>query len=353
MLMKECIKLAEQGSGHVSPNPLVGAILLDKDNNIISKSYHKQYGENHAERNALIDISNDISTNGTLIVNLEPCVHYGKTPPCVDLIIEKKIKKVVIGMRDVNPIVSGNGINKLREAGIEVIEGILENECLKLNEIFIKNMKEHKTFVAIKTATTIDGKIATHTGDSKWITSDAARNFSKTLRDKYDAILTTSATILADNPRMVHRNKIILDSDLKIDYVNSEIFKTGLCYIFYNKNINPQKLEFVKTSIRTNSNIIFIPTNIKDKIINLEDLLKKIYELGIMSVFVEAGGRFNGSILKYADKIYHFIAPKIIGDNNALSCFNYRVVDTIKDVENLNIQETEIIGSDILITYTR
>ena len=173
--MKKCIELAKNGEGQTSPNPMVGCVVLDKNENEISTGYHHKYGDNHAERDALLKLHNGEEKGGTLIVNLEPCSHHGKTPPCADLIIERGLKKVVIGMQDVNPIVAGNGINKLQKAGIEVISGIMEEECKKLNEIFIKNMTQNKCFIAIKTATTLDGKIATSNGSSKWITSSAAR----------------------------------------------------------------------------------------------------------------------------------------------------------------------------------
>ncbi len=184
--MKKCIQLAKQGEGNVSPNPLVGCVVLDKFGNEISTGYHARYGENHAERDALLKLKNGEENDGTLIVNLEPCSHFGKTPPCTNLIIERGIKKVVIGMRDVNPKV--DGITKLKAAGIEVIEGILENECKTLNEIFIKNQTQNKPFIAIKTATTLDGKIATSNGSSKWITSEKAREEVKKIRNRYDAI---------------------------------------------------------------------------------------------------------------------------------------------------------------------
>ena len=219
--MKKCISLAKKGNGKTAPNPMVGCIVLDKNDNIISTGYHHKYGENHAERDALLKLKNGEEKDGTLIVNLEPCSHFGKTPPCADLIIEKGIKKVVYGMLDPNPLVSGRGLEKLKTAGIEVIGPVLEDECKKLNEVFIKNQTKKQTFVAIKTATTIDGKISTHCGDSKWITSDSARTEVRKLRKKYDAILTSSATILTDNPTMEHKKKIILDRENKTD---------GLCF---------------------------------------------------------------------------------------------------------------------------
>ncbi len=352
-LMKKCIKLATKGMGSVSPNPLVGCIVLNKDGLIISKGFHKKYGLNHAERNALINLNNDETRDGTLIVTLEPCSHFGKTPPCADLIIEKEIKKVVIGMRDVNPIVSGKGIKKLKDAGIEIIEGIMEKECKELNEVFIKNMTEHKTFVAIKTATTLDGKIATSTGSSKWITSEKARKEVKNIRKRYDAILTTASTIIADNPQMEHKNKIILDRNLRTDFVNAQIYKNGICYVFYDKKIASEHLDNTLTAISKMKNVKLYPIKTKFDKIDLDDLLSKIYDLGIMSVLVETGGHLNGSILKYADKIYHFIAPKILGDNSGLSCFDFQKISDIAKASEFEYCDIKTFKPDILLTYKR
>ena len=182
--MKECFKLAKKGFGKVFPNPMVGCVVLDKNGNVVSKGYHHKYGENHAERDALLKLKNNEANGGTLYVNLEPCSHFGKTPPCVDLIIEHKIKLVVIGMKDVNPKV--DGITKLKKVGIEVTTGILQEEAEFLNRVFIKNMTKKLPYVVLKTATTMDGKIATKTGDSKWITSNEARKEVYKMRKEFD-----------------------------------------------------------------------------------------------------------------------------------------------------------------------
>lgn len=338
--MKQCIELAEKAEGETSPNPLVGCIILDKNNNIISEGYHKKCGQNHAEREALLKLQNDEARGGTLIVNLEPCSHFGKTPPCADLIIEKGLAKVVTGMRDVNPIVAGNGIRKLKEAGIEVIEGVLDSECHKLNEVFIKNMTQKKTFVAIKTATTLDGKIATYNGSSKWITSEKAREEVKNIRNRYAALMTSSSTIIADNPSMIHKCNIILDRELKT--VNGyKIYENKRVIVFYDEHLDAQEYsnaEFVKTPV------------INDKL-DLEFIFNKLYEMKIMSVLIESGGHLNGSALKYTDKIYHFIAPKILGDNNGRSCFDFRNVEDINISDTFRIECTEIFEPDILLTY--
>ena len=341
LLMKKCIELAKQAQGETSPNPLVGCIVLNDIGEIISTGYHKKYGENHAERDALLKL--DDAKNCTLIVNLEPCSHYGKTPPCADLIIEKGVKRVVYGMKDVNPIVAGNGLKKLIDAGIEVVGPILEDECRKLNEIFIKNQVEHKTFVALKTATTIDGKIATSTNDSKWITSDFAREEVRNIRKRYDAILTSSSTILADNPTMEHKCKVILDRKLK---TNSQmtIYKQGKIFVFHSlKN----------QSSLSNNNLQYIYTPIVNNKLGIEFILEELYKRGIMSVLIEAGGKLNGSFLPYIDRLYHFVAPKILGDNNGKSCFYGKEVEKISNCTNLNFESVELFPPDILVNYVK
>lgn len=336
--MKKCIELAKGGEGQTSPNPLVGCVVLDKDGNEISTGFHHKYGENHAERDALLKLTKGEEKGGTLIVNLEPCSHHGKTPPCADLIIERGLKRVVIGMQDVNPIVAGNGIKKLKNAGIEVVEHVLEDECKILNEVFIKNMTQKKVFIAIKTATTLDGKIATQNGSSKWITSEKAREEVKVIRNRYDAIMTSSATILADNPTMLHRKKIILDRKLRTN-LEAPIYKNGEIYLFNDS------LDMFEGGVN------FIKTPVHDDKLDLEFIFNKAYELGIKSVLVESGGHLTGSVLKYADKIYHFIAPKITGDNSSLSCFDFQQIDDINKSLNFKFSDIKSFEPDILITY--
>lgn len=338
--MKKCIELAKGGEGQTSPNPLVGCVVLDKDGNEISTGFHHKYGENHAERDALLKLTKEEEKGGTLIVNLEPCSHHGKTPPCADLIIERGLKRVVIGMQDVNPIVAGNGIKRLKNAGIEVVEHVLEDECKILNEVFIKNMTQKKVFVAIKTATTLDGKIATQNGSSKWITSVKARDEVKTIRNRYDAIMTSSATILADNPTMLHRKKIILDRKLRTN-LEAPIYKNGEIYLFNDS------LDMFEGGVN------FIKTPVHDDKLDLEFVFNKAYELGIKSILVESGGHLAGSVLKYADKIYHFIAPKVTGDNFSLSCFDFQQIDDINMSLNFKFSDIKSFEPDILVTYYR
>ena len=332
--MEKCIELAKKAEGLTSPNPLVGCVVTDEFDNIISTGYHRKYGEFHAEREALQNLKK--GDGHTLYVNLEPCTHFGKTPPCTDIIIEKGIKHVVIGMRDPNLKVSG--IETLKQAGIEVTCPVLEDECKKLNEVFIKNVQEKKTFVAIKTAATLDGKIATSTGSSKWVTSENARKEVRKIRNRYDAIMTSSTTVIADNPTMEHRKKIIIDRELKTD-LSSKIYESGEIYVFNEKTDKIQ------------NNITFIKTPVKDGKISLEFVFEKLYTLGIMSVLIESGGKLNGKALKYADKIYHFIAPKITGDNNSKSAFDFRTITDINECLNFKFDSITNFEPDILAIY--
>lgn len=351
-IMKKCIRLALKGIGRTLPNPMVGAYVLDECGNIVGYGYHKYCGSHHAEVEA-IEMAGEKTKNGTLVVNLEPCSHYGKTPPCADLIIKSKIKKVVIGMLDPNPIVAGNGVKKLEDAGIEVIKNVLKEKCELLNSTFIKNMKEQKVFVAIKTATTLDGKIATSNNSSKWITGPKARKFVQKIRNSYDAILTSSNTIINDNPHLNCRVKnykspirIVLDSNLKTTKDYNVYKDDGVKVYLFTLKDNFQNLNF-------NKNVTFVkaPCDLSGKHINLEFVLDFLYKEGIRNVLVEAGGILNGAFIKenLCDKLYHFIAPKVISDNNAKSWACGCDVFNINQAKNLSIKETKFIDPDLLV----
>lgn len=344
--IKKCIELAKLGEGRVSPNPLVGAIVLDKDENVVGEGYHQKYGEAHAEVNALNQAGKK-AEGGTIYVSLEPCSHYGKTPPCVDLIIKNKLKKVIIAMKDPNPKV--DGISKLKQAGIEIETGILEDEAKELNEVFIKNQIEKKPFIAIKTATTLDGKIATKTGSSKWITGTEAREKVQELRNKYDAILTGSQTIITDNPSMDCRMqngrdpiKVILDTNSKTS-PDAKVYQKGKVILATNKPNNkyPKNVE-----------ILACPLDKNDKI-DLNFLTKALFNKGIYSILVEAGGTINSAFLQEnsVDKIYHFIAPKILGDNQAQSFVQGFDIKDINNCSQFDLKQVQKIGSDVIMTY--
>ena len=356
--IKKCFQLAKKGEGKTSPNPLVGAVLVDENNKIVSEGYHKGYGLPHAEVDCINNYEKKYGKNAdysklTMYVNLEPCNHYGKTPPCADLIIKKKIKKVIIATLDPNKKHSG-GAKKLKDAGIEVVTGILKDEAIKLNEIFFKNMNENKPFVALKTATTMDGKISTKTGSSKWITSEKSRKYVQKYRNKYDSILTSSSTVIADNPSLTARGKnyknptrVILDTTLKTN-PDSKVYNDDgtKVMLFYCKAKNHTVKDYPK-------NVCLIKVKEKNGKIDLKDVINKLYETGINSVLLEAGGILNGAFLKenLVDKIYHFVAPKITGDKTARSFVEGFDISDINKCRNFEISTLKNLNPDILIEY--
>ncbi|MBQ9245435.1 bifunctional diaminohydroxyphosphoribosylaminopyrimidine deaminase/5-amino-6-(5-phosphoribosylamino)uracil reductase RibD [bacterium] len=351
--MRKCIALAKKSEGQVSPNPLVGAIIFDDNFNIVSTGRHEKYGENHAERNAVLSCKKKLRGK-SIIVNLEPCSHYGKTPPCADLLIEKGFKRVVIGMTDPNPIVSGRGIKKLKDSGIEVITGVLEKECKELNEIFIKNQLKKQPFVTIKTATTLDGKIATKTGSSKWITDEYSRKEVQKLRNKYDAILTSSSTVIKDNPSMTCRMKngrnpvrIVLDTNL-ITPKDSKIYENNgaKVYICIGQKVAQNKIN------NHTKNAEFIKCPLKDGHVDLNYIIKTLFEKGINSILIEAGATLNNAFIqeKIPDKIIQFIAPKILADKDGINFVNGCDRIDISECNNLTFTSTKKLKNDIIIT---
>lgn len=351
-LMRRCISLAKKSKGRTSPNPLVGAIIFDDDFKIISEGRHKYYGGNHAERNAIFETNEDLKGK-SIIVNLEPCSHFGKTPPCADLIIEKGFKRVIFGIVDPNPLVAGNGKRKLQEAGIEVIEGILEEECRELNRFFIKNQTEKLPYITIKTATTLDGKIATSTGNSKWITDEKSRYEVQKLRNEYDAILTSSKTVIADNPSLTCRAKngrnpvrIIIDSKLRTP-VDSRVYNDDGAKVItiISENVKDELIN------KYPKNIQFIKCSEKDNHIDLKEAVQKLFNSGIKSILIECGGKLNAEFIKenLADELIQFIAPKILGDKNGINFVESFERNEISMCNNLNVVSTKKLKNDIMI----
>lgn len=347
-LMRKCLSLAKKGEGKTSPNPLVGCVVFDDDFNIVSVGYHEKYGSFHAERNALLKKGVDFKGKN-LIVNLEPCCHYGKTPPCTEIIIEKGIKKVIVGMRDVNPVVAGKGIKLLKQAGIEVVEGVLEDECRKLNEIFIKNQTEGKSFILIKSAITLDGKIATKTNSSKWITGEKSRKEVQRLRNLYDAVLTSSNTVLADNPSMTARIKngknpvrVVLDRNLKTSPKSKVYNDDGTrVFLFTSKSDNEKYPKNV--CVKRVCEI--------DGCLDLKEIVSVLWEEGIRSIFVEAGGVLNGAFVRagLVDKLVLFVAPKILGDKHAKNFIEGFDITDINNSKLLEIESIKRFEPDIIL----
>ncbi len=350
--IKKCINNAKKGEGKVSPNPLVGAVVLDKDLQIVGTGYHRKYGSAHAEVNAL-NQAGEKALGGTLFINLEPCCHYGKTPPCTDRVIASGIKRLVIGMTDPNPVVSCKGLEIVRKAGIEVKQGVLEEECLKLNEIFVKNMTKKELFIALKSAITLDGKIASRTGSSKWITSEKARGEVQKLRNKYDAILTGSGTVIKDNPSLTCRMKngrnpvrIILDTELSTFPDSKVYFDDGTkVLIACSDKVSKDKLK----AYPKNAGFVFCP--VENGRLSLSYLTAELYKKGIMSILVEAGGTLNGSFLKegFVDKFYIFTAPKILGDKEALNFVEGFAPENINESLNFRFDKIKALGIDLFV----
>lgn len=353
--MQLAINLAEKARGFTNPNPLVGAVIV-KNGEIIGKGYHEKYGFAHAEVNAIKNSSTSVE-DSELYVTLEPCAHFGKTPPCCDAIIKNKIKKVYIGMKDPNPLVLGKGIEKLKNAGIEVVSGVLEEKCRNQNEIYIKFITQKIPFISIKTAMTLDGKTASNIGDSKWITCEKSRRYVHNLRNTYSAILVGINTVIKDNPFLTSRLKnssspirIIVDSHLRLP-INSNVLNNldgfERCIIATLKSSDENKKDILK---KTGAEII--ETDELDGKVNLLQLFLTLGKMGIDSVLVEGGSEINYSVLenKLADKIYFFISPKIIGGNCSKTPVGGKGIELIKDSVQIINTSLKNFDNDILIT---
>ena len=351
IFMREALRIAKNAEGRTSPNPLVGAVIV-REGKIIAEGWHRKAGTPHAEVHAL-NMAGELAKNSTLYVTLEPCSHFGRTPPCANKIVEAGIRKVVVAMKDPNPKVAGRGIEILKSAGIEVEVGILEEEAAKLNEVFLKWITKKLPFVTLKFACSLDGKIATATGKSQWISCESSRKFTHHLRDINDAIMVGSRTVLADNPTLTTRLvegknpvRVIVDSlaktPLDFNVVTDKKAKT----IFAVTENAPQE----KISALKNSGVEIIFAGSGDKV-DLKILLEELAEREIASILVEGGGTLHFSLLEknLADKIFAFIAPKIIGGKNALTAVEGAGFSELKNAAKLKNLTTEKIGDDILI----
>lgn len=320
--METALKLAAKGEGAVNSNPFVGAVVVKKGR-IVGKGYHKKFGGPHAEVFALEEAGEE-ANGADIYVTLEPCSHQGKTPPCADKLINAGIKRCIIAMRDPNPLVSGRGIQKLKDAGIEVIEGVLEDESKKLNEVFIKYITTGVPFVFLKTAITLDGKIATSKGDSKWISNEKARNQVQILRNKYMANMVGINTVLKDNPNLTCRIeggrnpfRIVIDPNLKIPLESNLVMNNRdemtIVVTHESSRENQKYRELLGHKVK------FIL--MEEKSFKMYDVLKKIGEMKIDSVIVEGGSIVISNLFKekLIDKGMVFIAPKITGDCSAVS----------------------------------
>ncbi len=354
--MKKVFSLAKKGEGLTSPNPLVGAVIV-KDGQIIGEGYHKGPGTPHAEKVAL-ELAGEKAQGSDLYVNLEPCSHYGRTPPCVEAIIKSGIKKVIISNIDPNPLVNGKGILKLQENGIKVLTGVLKGEGLRLNEVFIKYIQTGMPFIALKAAASLDGKIATSTGESKWITGEKSRENGHKLRKKYDGILVGINTIMEDDPFLTCRIprgknpiRIVLDSKLRIspeaNVLNLEDSKEKTL-IFTTAKAPEHQIEI----IRKKAMVIIL----EEEMIDLKQVLLKLASLNIISVLIEGGSRIHSSFIseKIPDKYYLYFAPLLIGGDKATGFFGGQGFFKLEDATKLDFDSVTRIGEDIrLIMYPK
>lgn len=310
--MKRCLRLARRGMGRVNPNPMVGAVLV-KDGEILAQGYHKGPGAPHAEILAIRRASHKLR-GSTLYLNLEPCVHFGRTPPCLPSIIEAEIARAVIGMVDPNPVVNGKGIEGLRKAGIEVRVGVLEREARLLNEVYIKYITTHLPFVILKLAMGLDGRITREAG--QWITGMASKKVSHSLRAQTDAILVGVETVITDDPLLTTRLvkgkdpiRVILDSGARVPLKAKVVGPKAI--IATTKRAPHNKIEELE---KRGLKVLILKE--KEGMVDLGDLLERLGRLGIASILVEGGGRVASSFLKegLVDKVLFFISPKILGE---------------------------------------
>lgn len=347
--MRLALALAHKGEGVTFPNPCVGALLV-RGGRIVGSGFHRKAGGPHAEITALKE-AGPAAKGSTLFCTLEPCIHHGRTAPCVEALIASGIRKVCIGMVDPNPLVRGKGIAGLRRAGISVETGILEGECRRLNEPFVKAMTHGLPFVTVKIAESLDGKTATASGESKWITGDDSRRHARSARRLFDAILVGINTVLKDDPRLEpsgrgHRlAKVIVDSKLALPSAAHLFETTQPVFVAHVLRDAKREKELAERGA------VLLPAKSKNGRVDLRQLLVELNRREIRSLLVEGGSEIAGSFLdeKLADKIMAYVALKVIGGRGALSSIGGRGVGRIKDAVRLNKVSCTSFDKDILI----
>ena len=354
--MREALRIAQHAEGRTSPNPLVGAVVV-RDGRIVAQGWHRRAGTPHAEIHAL-NMAGELSRGATLFVTLEPCSHFGRTPPCARAIVDAGIKKVVAAMSDPNPKVAGRGFEILRSAGIEVEVGLLEDEARKLNEAFIKWVTQKLPFVTLKFSCSLDGKIATVGGQSQWISCEESRKFSHGLRDLSDAILVGIGTVLADNPRLTTRLvdgknpvRVIVDSNARIP-LDAQVVtdKSARTIVAVTSNASVEKISALE------SHGVEIITAGDGERVNLQTLMRELAAREITSVLVEGGGTIHFAMLEaqLVDKVLAFVAPKILGGSQALTAVAGEGFAKLSDAVELEKFTVQQLGADFLLSgYVR
>lgn len=351
--MRLAMQLAGNAIGRTSPNPLVGAVIV-KDNRVVGCGWHRKAGTPHAEVHAL-NQAGELAQGADVYVTLEPCAHYGKTPPCAKALVEAKVKNVYGGLLDVNPKVAGKGFKILEDAGIHVEYGFLQDELRKQNEVFFKWIEHKKPFIVLKAAMTLDGKIATATGQSKWITNETSRAYGYKLRDIYDGIMVGINTVIEDNPMLTARVdggknpiRIVVDSSLKID-INANVVQDKSAKTIVATTDKADKDKILKLQAQ-DVDVIVVDKDKNDKV-DIEKLLDILGQQNICSILVEGGATLSGSFVakKLVDKVYFFIAPKIIGGKEAKTpvagtgILNLQEALALKDIQIEKLEEDVLI----------
>ncbi len=358
LYMKRALELAKCGTGFVAPNPLVGAVIV-KDQQIIGEGYHKRFGENHAEINALQDAhkKNHDITGATMYLTLEPCSHYGKTPPCAEALMSSGISKVVIGLIDPNPLVSGRGIEILKKSGIEVVTGVLEDDCKDINEVFLKHISSRTPFVTLKYAMTLDGKISSFSGDSRWITNEKSREFVHELRHSSSAIMVGIGTVIMDDPSLNTR----LDIENTKDPIRIVVDTKGripLCAKVLNMDSDAKTIlattELIqksKLNALNEKGVTVIICPLLENQVDLQFLLETLHSENIDSILLEGGSELNFNMLKekLIDKVITFIAPKIIGGSDAKTPVGGIGIELMRDAIETERITYKTFDSDICI----
>ena len=353
-MMARAISLARNGLGRTSPNPLVGAVIV-RDGRIVAEGWHRKAGTPHAEIHAL-NMAGELARGATVYVSLEPCAHYGRTGPCAKALVEAGVSRVVIAMTDPNPQVAGKGIAILLEAGIQVTTGVLEQEAKKLNEVFLKWMTTGLPFVALKTAMTLDGKIATAAGQSQWITNEQSRYETHRLRDVYDGILVGINTALSDDPSLTTRLKeyegknpvrIVADSRARLP-LTAKLVTDGAArtIVAVTAGAPAERVEALRSA---GVEIIVAGSGAH---VDMHSLMEQLGAMKITSLLVEGGGSVNFSLLQagLVDRVYAFIAPKLVGGRDALTPVEgdgFRELDHAVELEDIQLRQ---LGFDVLLT---
>lgn len=361
--MEEALALARMGLGYTSPNPSVGCVIV-KDGEIVGRGYHHRAGTPHAEVWALRE-AGERAAGSTVYVTLEPCAHYGRTPPCARALVKAGVAKVVCAMLDPNPLVAGKGAAILRNAGIPVIVGLLSGKAIKINEVFIKNMITQQPFIAVKLAQSLDGVTASRTGKSKWITNDWARKRGYYLRSLYDAILVGINTVEADNPLLTSRTvreghdaphqpfRIILDSTGRIDLQALLVTdKQARTMVITTKHCPVKKKEALE---RAGVEVLVAPLRDDDRV-DLPAMVHTLYEKGIHSILVEGGSTVQGTFFdsNLVDKIYAFIGAKVIGGVDSKTSVGGLGADDLSESVTLDYETAEIHDNNVYIeAYNR